>query len=154
MRKGTESFNVGNYTDTPVIFDGMIAKFATSGALKLVDNEKVELKITDGDQTFYQTVNIDRPEHEFTELYAGFVQYYTLGRFANLVADLIKDINFLESDLLRQKYQEALKTLKDQLNEKWKAAGKKEKETIGDILRVLSERLETVSKFLSNKYQA
>ena len=33
-------------------------------------------------------------------------------------------------------------------------AGKKEKETIGDILRVLNERLDTIAKFLSNKYQA
>ena len=154
MRKGTETFNAGYYTDTPVIFNGMIAKFATSAALSLIDDEKVELKVTDGDQTYYKTVSIDRPEHEFTELYAGFVEFYTTGRFANLAADLVKHIDFLESDLLRQNYQDAVKRLKDQLNEKWQAAGKKEKETIGDILRVLSERLETVAKFLSNKYQA
>lgn len=153
MRKGTETYNAGYYTDTPVVFDGMIAKFATSAAVKLIDNEKVELMITDGDRTYYHTVAIDRPEHKMTELYAGFVEHYNLGRFANLIGELVKHINFLEGDLLRQKYQEALRSLKEELNEKWLAAGKKEKETIGDILRVLNERLDTVSKFLSNKYQ-
>lgn len=66
----------------------------------------------------------------------------------------MRNVNFLDSDLLRQKYQDALKSLKNDLNARWKTAGKREKETIGDILRVLNERLETVSKFLSNKYLA
>jgi hypothetical protein len=52
---------------------------------------------------------------------------------------------------LRQKYHEAVEALKTDLNEKWAAAGKKEKETIGDILRILNERLDTVAKFLSKK---
>ena len=42
-------------------------------------------------------------------------------------------------------------SFKTDLNEKWAAAGKKEKETIGDILRILNERLDTVAKFLSKK---
>ncbi len=71
-----------------------------------------------------------------------------------MVKELVKYLNFLESDLLRQKYQEAVRNLKDELNGKWELAGKKEKETIGDILRVLNERLETVSKFISDNYQA
>lgn len=154
MRKGTETYNAGYYTDTPVIFDGMIAKFATSAAVRLIDNEKVELQVTDGDRTFYHTVAVDRPEHEMTELFAGFVEHYNLGRFAALVKELVKYLNFLESDLLRQKYQEAVRNLKGELNGKWELAGKKEKETIGDILRVLNERLETVSKFISDNYQA
>ena len=153
MRKGTESFNANHYSDTPVVFDGMIAKFATAGAFRLIDDEKIELKITDGDSNFFHTVNIDNPEHEMTELLAGFVEHYSVGRFASLIADLVKNIDFLESDLLRQKYQQGIRDLKADLNAKWESAGKKEKETIGDILRVLNERLETVSKFLSNKYQ-
>ena len=153
MRKGTESFNANHYSDTPVVFDGMIAKFATAGAFRLIDDEKIELKITDGDRNFFHTVNIDNPEHEMTELLVGFVEHYSVGRFASLIADLVKNIDFLESDLLRQKYQQGIRDLKADLNAKWESAGKKEKETIGDILRVLNERLETVSKFLSNKYQ-
>jgi len=153
MRKGTESYNADHYTDTPVVFNGMIAKFATPAALAMVDNELIELKITDGDSVFYHTVAIDRPEHEMTELVAGFSEYYTTGRFATLISELVKNINFLESDLLRQKYQEATHTLKNELNAKWENAGKKERETIGDILRVLNDRLNTVAKFLSNKYQ-
>ena len=153
MRKGTETFNANYYSDTPVIIDGMIAKFATSGSLSLIDNEKIELKVTDGDRFFYHTVNIDKPEHEMTELLAGFSEHYNTGRFATLVANLIKSIDYLESDLLRQQYQEAIRSLKDNLNARWKMSGKKEKETIGDILKVLNERLDTVSKFLSNKYR-
>lgn len=152
MKKGTEVYNAGHYTDTPVIFDGMIAKFATAAAHQLIDNEKVELKVTDGDSVFYHTISIDHPEHRMTELYAGFSENFTTGRFAYLVAELVKNINFLESDLLRQKYQEAVNALKIQLNTDWEQAGKKEKETLGDILRVLNERLDTVSNFLSNKY--
>ncbi len=152
MRKGTEVYNAGHYSGTPVIFDGMIAKYATSAALKFVNNEVIELRVTDGGRNYYHTVSIDNPEHEMTELLAGFSEHYTVGRFSSLIAELVKDINYLESDLLRQKYQEAIKKLKDELNTKWKAAGRMEKETIGDILRVLNERLETVSKFLSNKY--
>lgn len=154
MRKGTETYNAGHYADTPVIFDGMIAKFATSAALALVDNEKIELKVTDGDRVFYHTVAIDRPEHMMTELLAGFSEHYSTGRFSSLISELVRNVNFLDSDLLRQKYQDALKSLKNDLNARWKTAGKREKETIGDILRVLNERLETVSKFLSNKYLA
>ena len=153
MRKGTETYNANYYTDTPFIRDGMIAKFATSAALRLVDNEKVELAITDGDRSYYHTVNIDHPEHQMTELFAGFVEHYNLGRFASLIKELVQHINYLENDLLRQKYQEAVKDLKAQLNTQWEAAGKKERETLGDILRVLNERLDTVAKFLSNKYQ-
>ena len=153
MRKGTETYNQGHYTDTPVLFDGSIAKFATAEALDLIDNEKVELKITDGDRTYYYTVNVDRPEHEMTEIYNGFSNYFNVGRFSSLIAELVKNINFLESDLLYQNYQKAVRELKESLNAKWESAGKKEKETIGDILRVLNERLETVSKFISNKYQ-
>lgn len=152
MRKGTETYNAGHYADTPVIFDGMIAKFATSAALALVDNEKIELKVTDGDRVFYHTVAIDRPEHMMTELLAGFSEHYSTGRFSSLISELVRNVNFLDSDLLRQKYQDALRSLKNDLNARWKTAGKREKETIGDILRVLNERLETVSKFLSNKY--
>lgn len=153
MRKGTEDYNADHYTDTPVCFDGNIAKFATSAAVRLIDNEKVELQVTDGDRRFYHTVNVDRPEHEVTEIVKGFVDYYKLGRFAFLIKELIQHINFLESELLRKKYQESIKALKDELNGKWAQAGKQEKETIGDILRVLNERLDTVSKFLSDKYQ-
>ena len=89
-----------------------------------------------------------------TELLAGFSNIFTTGRFSALIAELVKNINFLESDLLRQKYQDAIKSLKAELNADWEKAGKKEKETIGDILRVLNERLDTIAKFLSNKYQA
>lgn len=153
MRKGTEAYNVDNYTTTPVIFDGMIAKFAMPAAEKLVDNEIIELQITDGDRVFYHTVNIDNPEHEMTEIFDGFKEYYTTGQFSALIENLVKDINFLEPDLLRQKYQTAIKELKEELNKKWMAAGKKEKEVIGDILRVVNERLNTVDKFLSKKYQ-
>lgn len=153
MVKGTEVYNAGHYSDTPVIFDGLIAKFATSSAVQLIDNERVELKITDGDSVYYHTVTVDHPEHRLTEIFQGFSDFFTTGRFAALASDLVKDINFLESDILRQKYQEAVKALKDELNTKWAEAGKKEKETIGDILRVLNERLDTVAKFLSNKYQ-
>lgn len=153
MRKGTETYNANSFTDTPVIFDGNIAKFATSDAVRLVDNEKVELKITDGDRVFYHTVTIDNQEHRMTELVAGFSEYYKIGRFSSLVAELVKDVNFLESDLLRQHYQEAHRALKESLNAQWEAAGRKERETVGDILRVLNERLDTVAKFLSNKYQ-
>lgn len=153
MRKGTEVYNAGYYADSPVIFDGAIAKFATAGAVNLINNEKIELKVTDGDSVFYETITVDHPEHRMTELLAGFSDIFNVGRFSTLIAELVKNINFLESDLLRQKYQEAIKALKKELNEDWQKAGKKEKETIGDILRVLNERLDTVSKFLSNKYQ-
>lgn len=151
MKKGNEVFNAGHYSDTPIIFDGAIAKFATLGALNLIDNEMIELKITDGDANFYHTVAIDNPEHRMTDLLAGFSAYYTTGRFAVLIANLIKDIYFLEPDLLLQKYQEAVRTLKTQMNADWEKAGKKEKETINDILRILNERLDNVTKFLSKK---
>ena len=154
MRKGTETYNADHYTDTPVIFDGMIAKFATAAAVKLIDNEKIELMVTDGDRPYYHKVTIDNPEHAMTDLYIGFARDYNLGRFSSLIQELIKHIDFLESDLLRQKYQESLKSLKAELNAKWEKAGRQEKETIGDLLRILNERLETVSKFLSDKYQA
>ena len=88
-----------------------------------------------------------------TEIFDGFKEYYTTGQFSALIENLVKDINFLEPDLLRQKYQTAIKELKEELNKKWMAAGKKEKEVIGDILRVVNERLNTVDKFLSKKYQ-
>lgn len=154
MIKGTETYNASYYSDTPVIFDGLLAKFATSGAVNLINNEKIELKVTDGDSVFFETVSIDHPEHRMTELLAGFSNIFTTGRFSALIAELVKNINFLESDLLRQKYQDAIKSLKAELNADWEKAGKKEKETIGDILRVLNERLDTIAKFLSNKYQA
>lgn len=150
--KGTEVYNAEHYADTPVILNGNIAKFATAGAVRLIDNEKIELRVTDGDTVYYHTVTINRPDHRMTDMFAGFSEYYTTGRFAALVADLVKDINFLESDLLRQKYQEALKALKLELNAEWEKAGKQERETVGDILRILNERLDTVAKFLSNKY--
>lgn len=149
--KGTEVYNAGHYANTPVIFDEMIAKFATSGAHKMIDNEKIELKVTDGDTVYFHTISVDSPSHRMTNLLSGFSEYYTTGRFAVLITDLIKSINYLASDLLRQKYHEAIKNLKSELNENWAAAGKKEKETIGDILRILNERLDTVTKFLSNK---
>ena len=154
MVKGTEVYNKDNYTDTPVIFDSemdKIAKFATSSSINLIDNEKIQLQVTDGDSVYYHTVTIDHPEHRMTELLDGFTEYFTVGRFGVLASELIKDINFLESDLLRQKYHVAVEALKTDLNEKWAAAGKKEKETIGDILRILNERLDTVAKFLSKK---
>jgi hypothetical protein len=154
--KGTEVYNLGHFNDTPVIFDSTkdkIVKFATSAALKLVDNEKIELQVTNGDTEYFHTVCIDHPEHRMTELLAGFSEFYTTGRFAILAADLAKDINFLESDLLRQHYREAVEHLKVELNKEWSEAGKKEKETLGDILRILNERLDTVTKFLSNKYE-
>ncbi len=153
MVKGTEDYNIGNYLDTPVISDGSIVKFATSEALRMIDNEKVELKLSEGGVWLYHTVTIDRPEYRMTDLLDGFSKYYTTGRFAVLISDLIKHINYLAPDLLRQKYQEAVKSLKDQLNADWQRAGKKEKETIGDILQILNERLDTVSKFLSSKYE-
>lgn len=153
MRRGTETYNANHYADTPVIFDGSIAKFATSAALGLVDGEQLELRVTDGENAFYHTVVVDHPEHRMTELLAGFIQHFNVGRYASLASELVKDLNFLESDLLRQRYQEALASLKSDLNAQWQAAGKKERETIGDILRVANERLDTVAKFLSNKYQ-
>ncbi len=154
--KGTEVYNLDHYTETPVIFDSTkdkIVKFATSAALKMIDNEKIELQVTDGDTEYFHTVSIDHPEHRMTELLAGFTDFYTIGRFAVLASDLAKDLNFLESDTLRQNYQETVECLKSKLNEQWSGAGKKEKETIGDILRILNERLDTVTKFLSNKYE-
>ena len=151
MKKGTEVYNAGNYSCTPVIFDGQIAKFATANSYNMIDNEQIELKVTDGDTVFYHTVAVDHPEHRMTELVNGFTDYFTNGRFAVLAAELIKGINFLQSDLLRQKYQEALKDLKTELNAQWEQAGKKEKETIGDILRILNERIDTISKFISNQ---
>ena len=153
MRHGTETYNADHYADTPVIFDGSIAKFATSAALELVNGEQLELRVTDGVNSFYHTVVVDHPEHRMTELLAGFTQQFNVGRYASLAGELVKDLNYLESDLLRQRYQEALAALKNDLNTQWQAAGKKERETIGDILRVASERLDTVAKFLSNKYQ-
>ena len=153
MRKGMETYNADHYTNTPVIFDGMIAKFATAAAVKLIDREKVELMVTDGDRTFYETITIDNPEHRMTDLYEGFAAKYNLGRFASLINELVQHINLLAYDTLRQKYQEALRDLKADLNEKWEKAGKMEKETIGDILRILNERLDSVTKFLSDKYQ-
>lgn len=149
--KGTEVYNAGHYADTPVIFDDTIAKFATAGAVRMIDNEKIELKVTDGDTIFFHTVNIDDAEKPMTNLLAGFNEYYTTGRFAVLITELIKNINFLESDLLRKNYREAVESLKADLNEKWGKAGKKEKETLGDLLRILDERLNTVAKFLSDK---
>ena len=152
MRKGDADYNAGFYTDSPIIFTDMLAKFATSGALSLIDNEKIELKITDGDAIYYHTVAINRPEHKMTELVRGFSDYFANGRFASLVTELVRYINFLEPDLLGQKYQSAISTLKTELNTQWKAAGKQEQETIGDILRVLNDKLDTISKFLSNRY--
>ena len=152
MRKGTEAYNSDHYTTTPVVFDGMIAKFAKSSAEKLIDNEIIELQITDGDSVFYQTLNVDNPEHEMTEFFAGFKAKYTDCQFSALIESLIKDINFLVPDLLRQNYQSSIKELKEGLNKKWAASGKMEKETISDILRVLNERLNTVEKFLSKNY--
>lgn len=152
MRKGDADYNAGFYTDSPIIFTDMLAKFATSGALSMIDNEKIELKITDGDAIYYHTVAINRPEHKMTELVRGFSGYFANGRFASLVTELVRYINFLEPDLLGQKYQSAISTLKAELNTQWKAAGKQEQETIGDILRVLNDKLDTISKFLSNRY--
>ena len=130
----------------------MIAKFAKSSAEKLIDNEIIELQITDGDSVFYQTLNVDNSEHEMTEFFAGFKAKYTDCQFSALIESLIKDINFLVPDLLRQHYQSSIKELKEELNKKWAASGKMEKETISDILRVLNERLNTVEKFLSKNY--
>lgn len=149
--KGKEVYNAEYYAETPVVFDGAIAKFATANSQKLIDNEKIELKITDGDTVFYHTVSIDNEDHQMTNLLAGFSAYYTTGRFAVLIANLVRDINFLEPDLLRQNYRNAVESLKANLNEQWGKASKKEKETIGDILRILNERLETFDKFISNK---
>ena len=152
MRKGTESYNADHYTNTPVIFKEGMAQFATAAAVKLIDNEKVELMLTDGDQKFYRAVAINNQEHEITDLYTGFAKDFNLGRFGALISELVQHINFLEPELLMQKYQATLKSLKEDLNAKWQKAGRQEKETIGDILRILNERLETVTKFLSDKY--
>lgn len=155
MVKGTEIYNLGHYADTPVIFDpekDKIVKFAMSGALSVINHEKLALRITDGDTVFYHTVTINHPEYRMTELLAGFSAYFTIGRFEVLAAELIKNINFLESETLYQNYQHAVAELKKQLNADWQKAGKMEKETIGDMLRILNERLDTPDKFTSNKY--
>ena len=151
MVKGTEKYNAGHYADSPVIFDGRIAKFATSNAYRDVDNAMVELRITDGDSTFYHTIDIDHPEKMMTELLKGFTEAFTNGRFAILAAELTKDLNFKASDQIRQNYQESVKALKEQLNEDWAKADKGEKDTISHILRIINEKLDTVGKFLSNK---
>lgn len=153
MRKGTERYNVGHYSDTPLISDDKIAKFATAEALRMIDNEMVELRITDGTSQYYQTVTIDHTENKRTEQYGGFCQHYANGRFAALATNLVKNIEFLEQDLLYREYKTAVDTLKSLLNEEWERAGRNEKDTIGDILRVLNERLDTVDKFTNGKYQ-
>ena len=151
MREGKESFNAKFYTNTPVIFDGMLAKFATSSALKMIDNEQIELKVTDGTHQFFHSVTINNPEHRFTDILKGFKEHVANGRFDALIKDLIKYINFLESDLIQQKYIDAVKRLKAEMNEAWEKAGKLEKEALGEILEVLNERLDTVAKFLEDK---
>ena len=153
MVKGTQNYDIENYSDSPVIFYNEYAKFATSAAYNVINNEKIELKVKDGNTVFFNSVTINNQEYRMTEMLAGFMQDFYTGRYAVLVADFIKDINFLERDLLPQNYQKALKELKDQLNSDWEKAGKTEKETIGDILRILNERLDTLTKFLSNKFE-
>lgn len=155
MVKGTETYNRENYADTPVIFDDSIVKFATSNALTLTDNGKIQLQLTDGDTVYYHTVTIDHQEERMSEMLVGFMEHFNIGRFGVLIDELIREINYLVPDLLRQNYQEAIKNLKVQLNAEWKQAeinnNKKEKDTIGDILRILNERLDTMAKFLSQK---
>ena len=150
MKVGTEAFNAKFYSNTPVIFEGMLAKFATASSEKMIDNEIIELKITDGTHHFFHSVTINNPEHRYTDILAGFKANAANGRFEALVKDLIKNINFLESDLIQQKYLECVKRLKAKMNEAWEKAGKKEKDTLGEILEVLNERLDTVAKFLSD----
>ena len=155
MVKGTETYNRENYADTPVIFDGSVVKFAISNALTKTDNGKLQLQVTDGDTVYYHTVTIDHQEDRMSEMLVGFMEHFNIGRFGVLIDELIRGINYLAPDLLRQKYQEAIKNLKVQLNAEWKQAeinnNKKEKDTIGDILRILNERLDTMAKFLSQK---
>lgn len=151
MREGKEAFNAKFYSNTPVVFEGMLAKFATSSALKMIDNEQIELKITDGSHQFFYSVTINNPEHRFTDILKGFKEHVATGRFDALIKELVKNINFLESDLIQQKYHEAVCALKKEMNEAWEKGGKMEKDTLGDILEVLNEKLDTVDKFLADK---
>lgn len=151
MVKGTETYNANHYSDTPVIFDGMIAKFANSSAIKMIRNEMIELQVTDGDSVYYTTLNVDDPKYKMTELLEKFTEKFTQGRFGVLAAELIRDIEFLASDALRQQYQAEVKKLKEQLNADWANADRQEKNTISHILRIIDERLSKVSDFLSKK---
>ncbi len=150
MRVGKESFNAGNYSNTPVIFEGMVVKFATAASQRMIDDEEIELKVKEGAHQFFHAVTINNPDHRFTDILAGFKAAAANGRFEALIKNLINNIKLIEENLIDQEYYETWMRLKANLNDAWTKAGKKEKETLEELLEVLNERLNTAEKFVAD----
>ena len=77
-----------------------------------------------------------------------FVESFNTARYEQLISELVKDVNFLEPELLRKNFQDRLSALRDELNKQWSAAGRNEKDTISVLLQILNEKLNTVDDFL------
>lgn len=148
MRKPSSDYDAGHFCDSPVIFDGMIAKFATSAAVRMIDNEQIELHVTDGATNFYELLVVDKAGNQYTDLLRHFVESFNTARYEQLISELVKDVNFLEPELLRKNFQDRLSALRDELNKQWSAAGRNEKDTISVLLQILNEKLNTVDDFL------
>ena len=128
----------------------MLVKFATAASRRMIDGEAIELKITDGTHQFFQSVTVKNPEHRFTDILEGFKAAAANGRFEALIKELINDIKTIEENLIDREYYETWVRLKAKMNDAWTKAGKKEKETLGEILEVLNERLNTPDKFTAD----
>jgi hypothetical protein len=154
FRKGTAgSYDAKHFVRTPVIMrkGANIVKFATTASFGVYEQEKVELRLTDGREEFFHTAVIDHPDRFYTELLRSFRAYYTTGQFEQLIAQLIKSCHYLVPDKVRSRFSAVRDQLKAELTTVWNSAGKVEKETVGDLLSILDTRLNTFEKFLSEK---
>lgn len=154
MWKAGSQYDADHFARTPVIISAKLVKFATMRAISLVDEEKIALRKTDGVDEYYVAKAIDKSDQRYTQMLEGFIAEYSTGQFDKLINEYIRLVKMLSPDMIPKHYSEALAALKTTLNAKFKESGRKEKQTLTDILTVLDTRLNTVDKFLSGNLWA
>lgn len=154
MWKSDNAYDADHFAKTPVILSAKLVKFATMRSISLVDDEKIALRKSDGVDEFYIAKAIDKQDQRYTQMLEGFIEEYTTGQFDKLINEYVRLVKYLSPDLLARHYADALAALKTTLNDKFKDAGRKEKQTLTDILTVLDTRLNSVDKFIASNLWA
>ena len=153
MMSGGEAYNADTYAPSPLLRTAGTLRFATSGALAPVADDRIRLLVKDAGIDHFMSVSSTKPSYRWTEFLRGFEQRFAEGQFAALAEGLIRKLGFLAGEPLEAKYLSEFNALKREFNDLFaKATEKTEKETLQNILIILDTKLDSVGKFTGTQY--
>ena len=147
----SNNFDRDNYTNTPFVMEEKRALVATGSNISK-RGENICLTVKSGTNIEYASFVFEDAENPYKTVYEKFKTEYVNQHFKSAIEGLITDMIKVSQSLMEEHFAEVSKTLVTMLDTSiGHIKSREEKSFVAEILKVLTEELNTFDKFLPRK---